>query len=228
MSSGIYPLTIFWGTLGKQWQKFFPGIEVISCCASIIFYLPLVRELSMWVGARDGKHLVLILTDISLVSKRSLEDALSEGKSILLVPGGEREMRESKPCHKETVLVSKRYGFIRLALKHGAHLVPIFTFGETHILTNIRAPRIQEWFQKRLFYGFPHFPYGRWFSPIPRPYALTMAVGTPISVSKIENPTEEDVLQYHKLYFDSLVELFEKTKVLVPGYEDCKLVLKHH
>lgn len=133
-------------------------------------------------------------------------------------------MRVSNADVSHIKLITKHKGFVRLALSRGISLVPMFSFGENLLLENIYLPKIQEWFQKRIFYGFPHLPYGRWFTPIPNRIKMTLAVGKPIALPKIENPTMDQVDFFHKLYFDSLLELFHQTKRSVPGFENSILV----
>jgi 1-acyl-sn-glycerol-3-phosphate acyltransferase len=145
---------------------------------------------------------------------------------VMLIPGGEREMRETRPESKKIVLISKHKGFVRMAMMHGAHLVPVYSFGEHQILDNFRYKSMQEWFQKRMMYGFPHLPYGRWYSPIPNPVPITVVVGDPVELPHIPEPSEEDVDKWHKVYFDELVNLFNKQKVHIRSFEDAELVLQ--
>jgi len=72
-----------------------------------------------------------------------------------------------------------------MALTEGAELVPILSLGEIDIMDNIRMPAVQEWFLKRIGFAVPHFPYGLWFLPIPRPRRVTVVVGKPIAVPKV-------------------------------------------
>jgi hypothetical protein len=204
---GIYPMTVFWATHGHKWRSLFEGITVAPLCATVIFFLPIMREICLWLGIQD-------------VSKKSIHNAFNSGKSIVLVPGGEREMRVSRSDISKVSIITKHKGFVRLALTRGVSLVPMFSFGENQLMENIYLPTVQEWFQKRILYGFPHLPYGRWFSPVPNPIAVTLAVGKAIDLPKIEEPTEEQVDHYHKIYFDALLELFHANKKYCPGFEN--------
>jgi hypothetical protein len=143
-----------------------------------------------------------------------------------LIPGGEREMRETRPESNEIVLISKHLGFVRLALIHGASLVPVFSFGENQVLDNLRFKSVQEFFQKRTMYGFPHLPFGRWYSPIPNPVPITLVVGNPIDLPKIPNPSEQDVKYWHSKYYSELISLFESNKKSITSFENASLVLQ--
>ncbi|KMS93430.1 hypothetical protein BVRB_031560, partial [Beta vulgaris subsp. vulgaris] len=175
------------------------------------FYLPLVRDIAMWCGGRE-------------VTVTSMELAFQEGRSVMLVPGGEREMRENRPEHSEIVLITRHKGFVRQAILHGAHLVPVFGFGESRLLDNFRAKSTQEWFAKRTLYGAPHFPYGRFYSPIPNPAPVTVVVGKAIPVKKNPQPTAEEIDQVHRAYFMAVRDLFDRHKGSIDGFEHCTIV----
>eukprot|EP00475_Leptophrys_vorax_P042990 TRINITY_DN8136_c0_g1_i1.p1 TRINITY_DN8136_c0_g1~~TRINITY_DN8136_c0_g1_i1.p1 ORF type:complete len:483 (+),score=98.78 TRINITY_DN8136_c0_g1_i1:127-1575(+) len=204
---GIYPMTVFWATHGYKWRALFEGIEIVPLCATVIFYLPIMREICLWCGIQD-------------VTKKSIHNAFNAGKSVVLVPGGEREMRVSRADVSRVSIITKHKGFVRLGLQRGVSLVPVFSFGENQLMENIYLPTVQEWFQKKILYGFPHLPYGRGYSPVPNARPVTLAVGKPIDLPQVNEPTEEQVNYYHKLYFDSLLELFHSNKKLCPGFEN--------
>ena len=70
-----------------------------------------------------------------------------------------------------SVYYSMQYAHNRMALKHGADLLPIFTFGENQLLDNIDMKPLQRW--SKIFTGFPcpFVPYGLFdVLPIPRRY----------------------------------------------------------
>jgi 2-acylglycerol O-acyltransferase 2 len=56
-------------------------------------------------------------------------DALAEGKCCILVPGGVQECLTMEH-NVETLFLKKRTGFVKLALTHGAPIVPAFAFGQ--------------------------------------------------------------------------------------------------
>jgi hypothetical protein len=47
-------------------------------------------------------------------------------------PGGEKEQIQTE-YQKHKVFLSSRKGFVRLALKEGAELVPVYAFGESDL-----------------------------------------------------------------------------------------------
>eukprot|EP01064_Diplonema_japonicum_P026903 TRINITY_DN3850_c0_g2_i1.p1 TRINITY_DN3850_c0_g2~~TRINITY_DN3850_c0_g2_i1.p1 ORF type:complete len:1333 (+),score=253.11 TRINITY_DN3850_c0_g2_i1:41-4039(+) len=195
---GIYPFTCVYGCLHSEWQEKV-GITPSVHAASVIFGPPMMRELVMMLGGRD-------------VSRRALDLQLKQGGAALLVPGGQAEMRESSSSSPHMTLVRKHKGFVRLAIQHGASLVPVFSFGEHELMDNIYLPEIQKWFIRKLGFGYPHFPYGRMFLPVPRRRKVTLVVGRPIPVTRIEQPTQAEIDAVHLQYYTALKDMFERHK----------------
>eukprot|EP01059_Diplonema_ambulator_P033713 TRINITY_DN7189_c0_g1_i2.p1 TRINITY_DN7189_c0_g1~~TRINITY_DN7189_c0_g1_i2.p1 ORF type:complete len:1328 (+),score=420.68 TRINITY_DN7189_c0_g1_i2:1117-5100(+) len=195
---GIYPFTCVYGCLNTAWRNAVGVIPSVHA-ASVLFGPPMMRELVMWLGGRD-------------VSRRSLDVQLRSGGAALLVPGGQAEMRHSSSSSPTMTLVSKHKGFIRLAIQHGASLVPIFSFGEHELMDNIYLPTIQTWFIRTLGFGYPHLPYGRMFLPIPRRRKVTLVVGRPIPVKQISHPTQAQIDAVHLQYYTALQSMFDRHK----------------
>lgn len=129
--------------------------------------------------------------------------------------------------------MSNRKGFVRLALKTGAALVPVISFGENDIFDQIsdsRLRKIQEWFLQATGV-FPPLIYGRgllqyWFGIIPRRNAITTVVGAPITIWRSESPTERDVNHLHEQFIKSLKELFEQNKRKYCKDPNVELIIK--
>lgn len=99
----------------------FPGIKPSLLTLNSNFRIPFYRDFIMSLG-------------IAAVSRRSCESILSSGpgRSIVIVVGGAAESLNARPGVADLVL-RKRLGFIRLAIKQGASLVPVFSFGENEL-----------------------------------------------------------------------------------------------
>ena len=196
---GVYPLTTFWGTRGPSFRAAFPTLEVDVCGASVMFNCPVLREILLWSGGRE-------------VSAASIRHCLKQKRSILLVPGGQREMLHSRADPTAITYVTKHKGFVRMAIENGVQLVPVLSLGETFCLENVYLPTLQSWFLKYTGVGFPIFPFGRWYSPIANQVPITLVFGRPMEVEQRDEPSEEEVDAMHKKYYDYVKELFDEYK----------------
>ncbi|CAF93006.1 unnamed protein product, partial [Tetraodon nigroviridis] len=119
--------------------------------------------------------------------------------------------------------VLHRKGFIKLALKHGAQLVPVFSFGENELFDQMQNPsgsplrRLQDRLQSLmgiampLFHARGVFQYSFGLMPYRKP--VHTVVGKPISVAQTPSPTSEDIEALHRAYLQRLTQLFEEHKL---------------
>lgn len=152
---------------------------------------------------------------------------LKKGEHLALPPGGFEEATLTSLNH-DRAFIKKRTGFVKLCLKHGTAIRPIYVFGEKSCYWNIQGA-----FKTRLAmnrYGLPAiFALGNPILPIlPRwDTDLYIAMGEPILVPKIDNPSKEQVSQWHKKYMAALTKLFEdhKEEAYGPDAKTIKLEL---
>lgn len=102
------------------------------------------------------------------------------------------------------------YSSLSLSIQEGADLVPILSIGECDLMDNVRMPVVQQWFLKRIGIAAPHFPYGSFFLPIPRPRKVTVVVGKPISVQRVSDPSDAVVKATLDVYLRALLEMYER------------------
>ncbi|KAI3376087.1 hypothetical protein L3Q82_016378 [Scortum barcoo] len=119
--------------------------------------------------------------------------------------------------------VRNRKGFIKLALKHGAQLVPVFSFGENELFDQMQNPTgsplrtLQNRLQSimgvalPLFHARGVFQYSFGLMPYRKP--IHTVVGKPISVTQTPSPSSEDIECLHHIYLQSLTDLFEQHKL---------------
>ena len=113
---------------GGVWERMFPGVPFRVLGASPMFRVPLCREICLWMGAVDA-------------GRATASRALNEGISVVVYPGGSREIFDTDPNSTETkIYLTKRRGFVRLAMRHGADLVPVFVFGEKRCYRRLTSP----------------------------------------------------------------------------------------
>ncbi|XP_023411594.2 LOW QUALITY PROTEIN: 2-acylglycerol O-acyltransferase 1 [Loxodonta africana] len=147
------------------------------------------------------------------------------GQVAVLAVGGPLEALEAKPG--EPILrIRNQKGFIKLALEHGASLVPVFSFGENELFQQIPNPRgswlraAQEALQSLLRVALPLF-YGRWGLLLPFRTPVHTVVGAPIPVQLTPWPSQAQVDSLHALYVERLMQLFEEHKARygVPAHQ---------
>lgn len=191
-----------------KFEEFYPNIDLYSATLNSNFLAPIGRDL-------------MLATGMVSVSENSLTTVLTRkpnsGTGMLIVVGGAAECFHMDP--EENILVlKKRKGFVRVALKTGSSLVPVFGFGENQLYRIMK----NEWLIKMQTFGYklfgfaPVIPLGRNIGPFatgfPKTLPLITVVGRPIDLPKIENPTNEQIDFYHGKFKDELYELFEKYK----------------
>lgn len=86
--------------------------------ANALLHVPMVCTFLSWFGFVS-------------VSPACLAEACASEHNVSLVPGGIAEMTAYEGPHVEVVSLTRRKGFIKLALQHGRHLVPVYGFGES-------------------------------------------------------------------------------------------------
>lgn len=118
------------------------------------------------------------------------------------------------PPSQEIASILHRKGIVKIALKAGAPLVPVYCFGHTAIWTVIVDPfGILKWLSKSLGASLTPF-FGRyfWFLGPPRRVPVAVVLGEPIKCPRLTDPGKSDVEKYHKRLLESYEELFDKHK----------------
>ncbi|XP_036029801.1 diacylglycerol O-acyltransferase 2-like protein 6 [Onychomys torridus] len=206
---------INYATEATGFSKIFPSITPFLATLEGIFWIPIVREYVMSMG-------------ICPVSELALKHKLMQrgsGNAVIIVVGGASEALLCRPG-VSTVYLKKRKGFVKLALKTGAYVVPSYTFGENEVYNQETFPEgtwlrfFQKNFQKigKKILGLNFCTFhgrgltrGSWgFLPFNHP--ITTVVGEPLPVPKIHDPDKETVAKYMELYISALRKLFDQHK----------------
>lgn len=143
------------------------------------------------------------------------------GRAITIVVGGARESLDAQPYSLRLVL-KRRKGFVKMALRTGADLVPVLAFGENDLYDQFSAdthPRIHKFqllvkkmlgFTVPLFHARGVFNYDVGLMPYRRP--LNIVVGRPIKVTQNPKPAQEEVDRLHEEYVTELERLWDQWK----------------
>lgn len=100
------------------------GIDYRVATVTASFKIPFWRDLVLACGGISA-------------SRHSVDYCLRSGKSVVIVVGGALEALDARPGSVDLTL-RRRRGFVRMALKRGAHLVPVYSFGENELYEQVR------------------------------------------------------------------------------------------
>lgn len=166
--------------------------------ASICFYIPIIRDIFLWLGAVD-------------CSKPVLKKLLLDGNSIAVFTGGGQEAQYSGLGSNKLIL-KNRDGFFKLALETRSNMIPVYTFGNNNIFNS---------FSWDLFGVLNYLKKiaGLW---IPRGYFVPMRhnfvsiIGKPINVDKLslDDNIDKNINKIKQQYMEELSKLFDKYKYL--------------
>ncbi|QSS62338.1 hypothetical protein I7I51_04516 [Histoplasma capsulatum] len=209
------------GTEALGFSTLFPGITNTLLTLDSNFRLPFYRDYALAMG-------------LGSVSRESCENLLSKGgldnagmgRAITIVVGGASESLDAQP-HAIRLVLKRRKGFIKLAIRTGADLVPVLAFGENELYEQVSSDqhplirRVQLLIKRTmgftvpLFHARGVFNYDVGLMPYRRP--LNIVVGRPIQVvqqhdrAKIE---ETYVDELHARYVRELQRLWEEYRGL--------------
>ncbi|XP_046876535.1 2-acylglycerol O-acyltransferase 2 [Hypomesus transpacificus] len=200
----------------------FPGFTCYMLMLPLWFRAPFFRDYIMCAG--------LIPSDKGSASY--LLRRKEGGNAVVIAVGGAPEALDARPG-AYILLLAKKKGFVKLAMEHGAHLVPVFSFGENELFDQVENHRGTwlRWIQEKLqgimgislpiFHARGVFQYSFGLMPYRKP--INTVVGRPIRVEKNENPSTEELDALHKCYMDALYKLFEEHKAKYGVDEDTHL-----
>ena len=188
---------------GTPFDKRFPGIcdnKLSGLAATIVFKIPGAREFFLSLPYIDASRSI---AEAALKANRSLFICTGSGEESLLTKRGE-----------DVLVLSRRKGFIRLALAYGCDIVPIFGIGNSDLFATYSIGLgIRMWLQKRLHISIPIF-HGRYLTPCPYKVPVRVLVGEPLSVPKPkvrgEKPDDALVQEYLTKYIERVKDLHRK------------------
>ncbi len=165
------------------------------------------------------------------VSKESFGNILTQGgpnnegmgRAVTIVVGGACESPDAQPGTLHLVL-KERKGFIKLAIRTGADLVPVLAFGENDLYDQVSPKshpairRLQMFVLRTLKFTLPFlhgrgiFNYDVGLMPYRRP--LNIVVGQPIKVAQqaASNVDPAEVDRLHQMYVSELEKIWDTYK----------------
>ncbi|KAF1846000.1 diacylglycerol O-acyltransferase 2A [Cucurbitaria berberidis CBS 394.84] len=197
-------------------SQLFPGITNALLTLDSNFRYPIYREYALRLG-------------MASVSRESCENLLSKGgtngegmgRAITIVVGGASESLDARPGIVRLVL-RRRKGFVKMAIRTGADLVPVLAFGENDIYDQLDTeshPYIHKFqllvkkvmgFTIPIFHARGIFNYDVGMMPYRRP--INIVVGRPIRVVQDKHPDAEYLDEVHEKYISELMRLWEEHK----------------
>jgi len=212
------------GTTHSGFETKYPGIKASILTLNINLLWPFTRDYGLALGCCD-------------VDKESIDWLLTKqgrGNAIVIVPGGAEEALEARPG-SHTIILRKRKGFVKMAIKYGAPLVPAYAFGETDLWNQFPNPpgsfvRTVQSFLKGILTFSPPLFYGRGpfnirFGPLPYRKPINIVIGSPLPLVSHFDPSQDQIDDLHALYVDSICKLFEQHKTKYGISEDTQLTV---
>ena len=193
---GVAPMGI---TAYPLWSKLFNDKLCHWTCAPIILKIPILQKYMRLMGYIPAKA-------------KSITDTLSKKEeNVGIILDGIAGMFQS---YDEKAYVKKRKGIVKIALRCGVPIVPVYGFGHTSLWKVVVDPfGVLEWLSLKLDVSLTPF-FGRfgWFLGPPNRIPVCVCMGDPIKCPKIENPTQEEIDKYHVLLMKGYEQVFEEHK----------------
>jgi len=197
-------------------SQLFPGITNTLLTLDSNFRIPFYRDYILALG-------------LASVSRESCENLLSKGgannegmgRAITIVVGGARESLDAQP-HSLRLVLKRRKGFVKLAIRSGADLVPVLAFGENDLYNQVQPGshpmihKVQLFVKKLLGFTIPLFHARGVFNydvgMMPYRTPMNVVVGRPIKVVQQAEPEEGYLDKIHGLYVEELERIWEEWK----------------
>jgi hypothetical protein len=192
---------------GVEWAKrWWHPTLIPTAVAASVSTLPLIKHIVGLFGTCDA-------------SPKGMTKRLSGGKSAVLYIGGIAELFLAS-SEAECLFAARRKGFVKLALRTGAEIVPVYFFGNSSVLSVLSNPLLRK-FARVTGVTLTWF-WGSYGTLAPRPNKILGVVGQPLGIPKrgIAEPTQEQIDQYHSKYLDELTRIFDTYKVYNADYRD--------
>lgn len=191
---------------GVQWaQRWWNPGDIPTSAASSVIHTPLVKHVVGLFGVVDA-------------SNKSLTKWLTSGKSAVLYIGGIAELFLVSQT-EERLFARQRKGFIKLALRTGAEIVPVYFLGNTSVLSVLTGSLLRKIARST---GVTLTWFWGWGGTlVPRPKKVLGVLGRPLGIptTPIPEPSQAQIDEFHAKYLAEVQRLFETYKVYNPDYQ---------
>ncbi|RVE50480.1 hypothetical protein evm_004905 [Chilo suppressalis] len=190
----------------------YPGMTSYLATVQTRFSIPFERELVVYGGC-------CIATEECLLYL--LDEKKHKGNFVMINTGGSAEAILTRK-DQYNLYLKNRKGFARIALKSGASIVPMFSFGENKLFDgvafkpNTLLGKFQNWVRDVTKFalipplGRGFFQYS--FGMIPHRVPVHIVVGAPLEVGRVPEPTQAQVDELHARLVSSLRALYDQHK----------------
>ncbi|KAG7351637.1 diacylglycerol acyltransferase [Nitzschia inconspicua] len=197
------------------WSKLWNGILTSWTAAPIIFQLPLISYFMTRVGYIPAKAGPILKT---LQQQNQKQEQQRRNVGIIL--DGIEGMFATHSHTEEVACILKRKGIVKIALKAGVSIVPVYGFGHSDMYTVWVDPfGILKFLSSTLGVSLTPF-FGRWgwfLGPPKRNVAVTVCLGKPIPMPQIDDPNQADIDKYHEQLLQGFTNVFDSHKVAYYG-----------
>ena len=195
---GVAPFGI---TAYPIWSKLWNARLCHWTTAPVVLKLPLVGYLLRKIGYIPAKAPQILDT---LTKKQDNVGVILDGIAGMFHQAG----------HKEMAYLKTRKGIVKIALKAGIPLIPVYAFGHTAAYTVLVDPlgileKLSNDWQTSLT---PFLGRWGWLLGPPRRIPITICLGNPVQCPKTENPTPEQIDEYHAKLLTGFQQVFDQHK----------------
>ena len=187
--------------------------SVNTAVASAVLKTPILKHIMGIFGLCDA-------------SQSSIKKIFKSGEGmrgcVVLYIGGLAELFLTSR-EEERLYLKNRKGFIKIALREGVDVVPVYLFGNTSVLSLLKTNFLTSLSRKTQI-SLTCF-WGKWNLPIPRDEKLVFARGKPMGLPHIAQPTDEDVNKWHAKYCEEVTRLYNENRERLPAYKHKKLYI---
>lgn len=225
-------------TEATGFSTLFPGITNTLLTLDNNFRIPFYRDYLLSLGlasvsrrsceailrgkGRPSSHKLLAKFLPSFLAKRFTPPPSTSGRAITIVVGGARESLEAFPGTMRLVC-RKRRGFLKLAMREGAGVVPVLAFGENDLYDQTKpgsgtlVSKAQGWVKKTMGFALPVFHARGIFNYdvglLPYRREVNTVVGKPLFwEGDKEKITEEEVVKFQERYMEEIEAMWERYK----------------